>query len=158
MEEDNSYSLKKRLDKLTNFDIIRKIKLLELFQYNFFGFILVTFFGYILDRFIFKKTFEYLQKKHNNKQHKSRVDFFILFIITMLETFLIIVVLFYLRKVLLLIPPIGNKINKNFKTLTTFENVISVTLSFLLVQISTGYTNKISLIMNYEKDFLENHK
>ena len=35
----------KRLHKLTDFDSIRKLKILEIFQYNFFGFILVTIFA-----------------------------------------------------------------------------------------------------------------
>ena len=146
-----SYSFNKRLKQLTTFDSIRRLKLLELFQYNFFGFVLVMITAYILNKVIFDKTFYYLEKKVDIKENKTRKNFIILCITSILETFLIIVVLFYLRKILLLVPPIGQRLNKEFKTLTTFENVISITLSFLLITLLRGYKDKISLILNYEE-------
>jgi len=148
-----SYSFNKRLKQLTTFDSIRRLKLLELFQYNFFGFILVLISAYILNNLVFNKTFDYL-KKNNIKENKTKKNFLILCTISMIETFLIIVVLFYLRKILLLVPPVGHRLNKDFKTLTTFENVIGITLSFLLIQLLRGYRRKLSLILNYE-EYLE---
>ena len=47
-----SHQVEKRLKQLTAFDSIRKLKILEMFQYNFAGFILVTILAYVQQVFI----------------------------------------------------------------------------------------------------------
>ena len=152
----DSYNFHKRLEQLITFDHIRQLKLLEIFQYNFCGFILVLISGYILNKLFFYKTFDYLKKKYDIKTNKTKRNFVILATASMIETFLIIVVLFYLRKILLLVPPVGHMFNKDFKTLTTFESMINVTLTFLLIQLLSGYTDKLLLLLKY-KFHLGNH-
>ena len=146
--------IQKRVRKLTNFDSIRKLKILEMFQYNFVGFILVTILAYFSNQYFFKQTYNSLLEKHktNNIKDKSYIGFFILCTITMLETFLIIVMLFYMRKVLLVVPSISSYLNKKFKALTTLDSVIQITLSFLFIQFLSGYRGKMSLILDYEFD------
>lgn len=145
--------VKNRFRKLTDFDNIRKLKLLEIFQYNFFGFILVTIFAYFMNKHFFKKTYNYFLNKQKNKVNSYSV-FTLLCVTTMLETFTIIISLFYIRKILLLLPSIGVKINKNFIPLSTIDTVVNITLSFLFIQFLSGYRGKMSLILDYE---FENH-
>ena len=58
-----SHQVEKRLKQLTAFDSIRKLKILEMFQYNFAGFILVTILAYVFNKFLFEKTSDYFLKK-----------------------------------------------------------------------------------------------
>lgn len=139
----------KRLHKLTNFDSIRKLKILEIFQYNFFGFILVTIFAYFMNNRFFKKTYIYFLDKRNNKDN-PHFGFIILCAAAMLETFIIIITLFYMRKILLLMPSISANINNDFVPLGTFNDVFGITLSFLFIQFLSGYRGKMSLILDYE--------
>lgn len=139
----------KRLHKLTDFDSIRKLKILEIFQYNFFGFILVTIFAHFMNKQFFNKTYTYFLDKRNNKDN-YHLGFITLCAAVMLETFIIIMTLFYIRKILLLMPSISANINKDFVPLTEFNNIVSITLSFLFIQFLSGYRGKMSLILDYE--------
>ena len=139
-----SYDVHKRFNQLIALDSIRLLKILEIFQYNFAGFILVTIMAYIYNKFLFEKTSDYFTRKHKTGKNKdnSGLGFIILCFVTMFETFLILIALFYMRKILLLLPPIGPRINKNFKGLTTLGSVLHLTLSFLFLEFSSGYRKK----------------
>tara|TARA_A100001011_G_scaffold188224_1_gene196827 strand:- start:1870 stop:2331 length:462 start_codon:yes stop_codon:yes gene_type:complete len=147
-----SYDTQSRIKKLTAFDMIRKLKILEMFQYNFIGFIIVTILAFIFDKFFFKKTFNYLIEKHKTGKEKDKtfIGFLILCTITMMETFLILIILFYMRKLLLLFPPIGPYMDKSFTGLTTVNSVVHLTLSFLFLEFVSGYRAKTELILEYE--------
>jgi hypothetical protein len=49
-----------------------------------------------------------------------------------------------------LMPSISANINKDFVPLTEFNNIVSITLSFLFIQFLSGYRGKMSLILDYE--------
>uniref|UniRef100_A0A6C0KYU5 Uncharacterized protein n=1 Tax=viral metagenome TaxID=1070528 RepID=A0A6C0KYU5_9ZZZZ len=149
-----SYDTQNRIEKLTAFDRIRKLKILEMFQYNFIGFIIVTILAFVFDKFFFQKTFNYFIEKHKTgkEQDKSYFGFLILCTITMMETFLILIILFYMRKLLLLFPPIGTYMDKSFTGLTTVDSVVHLTLSFLFLEFVSGYKAKTELILEYEFD------
>ena len=151
-----SKHLNKRFNQLIIFDSIRKLKLLEMFQYNFFGFIIVATVAYISDKFFFEKTYNYFIKKHktNNETDKSVLGFLILCSVTMLETFLVLLILFYMRKILLVIPSFGTHMNRKFRGFTTIDSVVNLTLGFLFIQFVSGYRSKTRLILEYE--FQEN--
>jgi len=146
------HNIEERLKKLTVFDSIRKLKILEMFQYNFVGFVIVAILAYVFNKFLFNKTYDYFLKKHKTEKEKDKtvVGFLILCTITMLETFLILIILFYIRKILLLFPPIGPRINKKFTGLTTLDSVIHLTLTFLFLEFVSGYRAKTALILDYE--------
>lgn len=148
------YDIQKRIKQVIAFDDIRKLKILEMFQYNFIGFIIVTILGYVFNKFLFKKTLDYFTMKHktNNVTDKTYSGFFTLCAVTLIETFVILVILFYIRKILLIFPPIGERINKKFVGLTTVNDVIGLTMYFLFLEFVSGYREKTSLILNYEFD------
>lgn len=143
-----------RINKLLSFDAIRKLKILELFQYNFIGFFIVLSISYFLEKLYFSKTYKHFYDKHksskNKKLDKSKKSFLILLLVVMIETFFILVIFFYIRKVILLFPPVGIYMNKNFKGLTTFENVVHLTVCYLFLEFIPGYRKKTELILNYE--------
>ena len=150
----SSYDTQNRISKLTSFDKIRKLKILEMFQYNFIGFVIVTILAYVFDKVIFKNTFNYFIDKHKTGKEKDKTlsGFLVLCTITMMETFLILIILFYMRKLLLLFPPIGPYMDKSFTGLTTLDSVVHLTLSFLFLEFVSGYRAKTELILNYEFD------
>lgn len=43
------------IQKLIAFDTIRKLKILEIFQYNFIGFVLITILAYFSNKYFFPK-------------------------------------------------------------------------------------------------------
>lgn len=141
-----------RIQKLIAFDTIRKLKILEIFQYNFIGFVLITILAYFSNKYLFQKTYHHLLNKHktNKNKDKSYLGFVILCTITMLESFLILIMLFYIRKVLLIIPSLSSKINKKFKPYTTFDSVVQTAIIFLFIQFLSGYRGKMALILDYE--------
>ena len=71
----------------------------------------------------------------------------------MLESFLILVILFYIRKILLIIPSLSPKISKKFKPYTTFNSLIQPAITFLFIQFLSGYRGKMTLIMNLKNTF-----
>lgn len=146
-----SQHIQKRFNQLIIFDSIRKLKILEMFQYNFFGFILVTVLAYISNKFVFDKTSKYFIKKHktNNETDKSVMGFLILCTVTMIETFLVLIILFYMRKILLLFPSYSTRINKKFIGFTTIHSVVNLTLGFLFLEFISGYREKTKLILEY---------
>tara|TARA_Y100000992_G_C21264523_1_gene493199 strand:- start:1280 stop:1738 length:459 start_codon:yes stop_codon:yes gene_type:complete len=150
-----SYNFNKRLKQLLRFDDIRKLKMIEFFQYNFIGYIIVIAVGYILNKYFFKNTLNFFMNVYDDHTEQTTLGFILLSLIIILETFIVIVTTFYLRKILLLFPSIPMYINKNFKPLTTFDTVISITLSYLFLQVLSGYRKKIEIILDYE--FLQHY-
>ena len=139
-----------RFNKLTNFDSIRKLKILEIFQYNFLGFVLVTIFAYIMNKYLFNKTYNYFLENHKSNV-KSHTGFIILCVTTILETFAIIITLFYMRKILLLVPSIPTYINKKFMPFSTIDPIVHITLTFMFMEFLSGYRGKMPLILDYEQ-------
>ena len=72
--------IEKRIQKLITFDTIRKLKILEIFQYNCIGFVLITVLAYFSNKYFFQKTYRHLLDKHktNKKKDTSYLGFIIL--------------------------------------------------------------------------------
>lgn len=144
--------IENRIQKLIAFDTIRKLKIIEIFQYNCIGFVLITILAYFSNKYFFQKTYRHLLDKHktNKNKDKSYLGFVVLCMITMLETFIILISLFYIRRILLIIPSLSSKINKKFKPYTTFDSVVQTAIIFLFIQFLSGYRGKMDLILDYE--------
>jgi hypothetical protein len=144
--------IEKRIQKLITFDTIRKLKILEIFQYNCIGFVLITVLAYFSNKYFFQKTYRHLLDKHktNKKKDTSYLGFIILCMIVMLESFLILIILFYIRIILLIIPSLSSKINKKFKPYTTFNSIVRIAIIFFFIQFLSGYRGKMDLILDYE--------
>lgn len=141
-----------RIQKLITFDTTRKLKILEIFQYNCIGFGLITFLAYFSNKYLFQKTYRHFLDNHKTNKNKdtSYLGFVILCMTTMLESFLILIALFYIRRTLLIIPSLSSKINKKFKPYTTFDSVVQTAITFLFIQFLSGYKGKLDLILDYE--------
>ena len=96
--------------KLLDFDIIRKLKFIEIFQYSTLGIILVLYIGKFSEKYIFSNSLDYLiemniielnhDSSNKNKYHLKKTDIYsklLFFLISSFEAFFFIILLFYLK-------------------------------------------------------------
>ena len=102
------YNFNKRLQQLVSFDKIRMLKLLEILQYSIIVLTLSIIFS-----IIYRYAFSFFDFTSDN--------FLLLVSSLIIQTSIIIVCLFYIRKIALLIPSISHIIYSKFISYTTFE-------------------------------------
>tara|TARA_B110000467_G_C18262521_1_gene447182 strand:+ start:320 stop:745 length:426 start_codon:yes stop_codon:yes gene_type:complete len=136
-----NFKFNKRLNQLLSFDEIRKLKLLEMFQYTVIYFVLVIIISYVLNNFYFKD--------NKKKRPKTTANFIRLSALIILETFLIIVIIFYIRKVALLVPSIGTIYHKNFVPHTTLDYLLHIAVVYVFLELLPGYKYKFEHLLEY---------
>ena len=103
-----------KLDKLFAFDNIRIFKIIEMIEYSFIFLLLIVILMLFLNKYYFKyfnlKTEQYEDDTTNFKIIKSFFNVF-------KDVVLIVIGLFYLRKIALLFPSIPHLMNPDFMTL-----------------------------------------
>lgn len=140
--------VKSRLEKLISFDVIRRLKILEIFQYTLLSLTLVIIVGFFLEKHIFTKTLDHVKQRGlliSRKEAFMRITLYVL-----LETFAILIGLFYLRKLILIIPSIGTILSKDFIPLTTFDHTFHIALVYLFLECLPSYREKIKMLIDYE--------
>lgn len=135
------YNFYNRLHKLITLDKIRIYKIIEIFQYSFIFLLLLVTLQFILNKFYFHKYKYDLEIDH--KDDKS-YNIFKLFMIVFRDTFLIIIILFYLKKVALLFPSIPNLMDNTFREHTTIEYSIHIALVVVFIEFLPEYKKKIN--------------
>ena len=111
------------LNKLFTMDKIRIFKIVEMFQFAIIFYFLTLFITDFLNDYIFTHTVEEIDKMSKIK--------LLLNILTHL--FILVVLLFYIRKVALAIPSLSSYICPAFKPYTTIEYVIHIITVFLFL-------------------------
>ena len=135
------YNFKERFMQLITLDSIRLCKIAEIFQYSFIFLILLCIFMYLVNKF-------YFTTQYNIKDKIDKVDSKIkkklkIFTIVFLETFVIIIVFFYIRKIALLFPSIPNLIYPKFNPLTTLDYSIHIALVVVFIEMVPKYIENI---------------
>lgn len=135
------YDFKKRFMQLITLDAIRLCKIAEIFQYSFIFLILLCIFMYLVNKFYFNKNYNIKDKidKADSKIKKKLKIFTIVF----LETFVIIIAFFYIRKVALLFPSIPNLIYPKFNPLTTLDYSIHIALVVVFIEMVPKYIENV---------------
>jgi hypothetical protein len=110
--------------KLFKLDKIRMLKIVEMFQYAIIFYFLTLFITDILNDYVFTKTEEEIKK-----MKKIKLLFNVLF-----HLFILVIILFYIRKIALIIPSISTYIYPGFKPHTTIEYIIHVITVFLFLE------------------------
>ena len=125
-----------RWKKLVAFDEIRQFKLLEIIQYCFIFFILSLIVSMIMNKTYYKYVANQRKKRENKLHHKISLKEGIILIFTILVEILILTIsIFYIRKIVLLVPSIGGFYSNKFKPLTTMNFVISIPLIFVFLEL-----------------------
>jgi len=122
-----------RLNQLISFDKIRLGKFIEFFQYSF----IFTFMAAYTAHF----TNEYLL--FNSSEDDSL--FKIIFILS-IELAILTIIVFYLRKITLLIPSIASFLFNHFEPYTTLELTIWTVLVFVFIGNIDKLNNKLAII------------
>lgn len=135
------YNFKERFMQLITLDSIRLCKIAEIFQYSFIFLILLCIFMYLVNKF-------YFTTQYNIKDKIDKVDSKIkkklkIFTIVFLETFVIIIAFFYIRKIALLFPSIPNLIYPKFNPLTTLDYSIHIALVVVFIEMVPKYIENV---------------
>ena len=141
------YNFQERLSKLTTFDIIRVCKIFEMFQYSTLFFIMIVILVYILNNYYYK--YFKINEEIKNIKQKNKENFILLMLYLIIDTFVIILGLFYARKIVLLFPSLPNFYYPTFQPHTTIHFTINVALVFLLLNLLPEYKDKINELKLY---------
>ena len=150
--------------KLFKFDTIKKLRFIEIFQYSTIGIMMALLFGRITEYYIFSNNINYLLqlnvlKKNNDKIYLNREDNIIinsyfsinynrllLYIIISLESFLFIIMIYYLKKILKLIPSIATIYNNKFIPYLTFDLSLNIAFGLILIHRIPSFQSKITAL------------
>jgi len=136
------------MDKIKEIFVIDKIRILKIFemlQYSIIFYFLTLIVVDFLNDYIFIK----------NKDDIEKMSHIKLILTTLLELFIIVIGLFYIRKIALAIPSIPSLIYPKFKSHTTIEYVIHIITVFLFLETLKNLSTKIERIR--EIDFFKNN-
>ena len=159
-----------RWSKLITIDKIRLLKYLEIFQYTFIFTILT-----IIVSLIWDTVNRYLNKDNpnkdnpnkdnpnkdnpnkdnpNNPNNSKKIDIISLFkttLILIIQTFLIILLVFYIRKIGLLVPSIASLIEPKFRPHTTVEYSINIAVYIIIIELIPEYKHLVEDILTFLK-------
>jgi len=133
------YNFYKRLQQIFTIDIIRLCKIAEMFQYSLIFLILIIIVFYLLNKFYYHKSSEKKEEEKETKPKTLMQHFASLFI----DTFVIIIIFFYIRKIALIVPSIPSLLYPKFKGLTTLDYIIHIALVVVLIEFLPQYKEKI---------------
>ena len=130
----------KRVLQLISTDSIRKYKIIEIVQYSFLFFIL----SFIVATLLNKTYYSEISKldKILESDVKSIGSFLKLLLLTFFETTFLTVLVFYMRKLVLIIPSYGSLKDKKFISLTTLDYVIEFTLLYAFIEMLPEYRRR----------------
>ena len=110
----------KRFQQIISYDEIRIGKLLEILQFSFIFTVLAVIGAYITDKYLL---FNFYGNEH----------IFHIFLTLSIELAFLTIVVFYLRKITLLVPSLAAMLFTNFKSYTTIELGMWMILVFVLI-------------------------
>ena len=138
-----NYSFDKQFQKLISFDKIRIGKILEIFQYSLISYVFVIITVTLLNKFIFTETKKEIEEQ-STKQLIIRLFF---------ELFFLIIVLFYLRKIIMLFPSLPALYISGFQEQTVMDYVLHTALVFFFLEIITNIKFKMEVLHDRLKEF-----
>lgn len=132
-----AYSFNKRFLQLTSMDNIRKFKIIEMIQYSFIFFVLSFIIATILNKTYYKdiNQLDIVLEKNTGITWK----FIQLLLLVFFETLFLTILVFYMRKLVLLIPSYGSYKDKQFIPFTTISYVADFTLLFAFIEMLPEY-------------------
>ena len=142
-------------DHLFAFDKIRICKIFEFLQYSFVGtFITMTFITII--SLVKKRNKDLLKILDYNYENNLIINYILFTTKISIKVFFCVLMIFYIRKIILLFPSIPSMIVKDFKPLTTLDYTIKVCTIFIVLQLFYGLKDDFSIY--YEVLYNEKQK
>jgi len=142
--------ISKRYKGLVKFDSIRILKLLEMFQLSVILVILSIIVAFTWNQVV------YLLKLDITKDDKaiSNTTFIKDIIKLIIQTFIIILITFYIRKIGLVIPSIASIINPKFKSNTTLSYILPIAIIAIIINLLPSLNDLLGRIAKYQQQFL----
>ena len=138
----------KNLKDLFRFDSIRKLKILEMCQFCFIGFILGYINGNLINQYLL---FDFEKGDYVNKEYPRLVGNLNpkLWIHLLWDMFIIIISTYYLKKISMIFPFILSHLNKNYKSGLKEENIVGFTIGvgFIYLRVLDNFNSRISLLL-----------
>lgn len=134
--------IEKRIQQLISFDNVRQGKFMEFIQFS----LIFTFLAIIS---------AYLINKHLLFSLSDDDSFFKTLIIISLELAFLTIVIFYLRKITLIIPSIATFFFSNFKPYTTIDMGMWMILVFVFIGSIDKLNDKVLLLKKKLDDYMQ---
>lgn len=118
-------------------DNIRKYKIIEMIQYTFFFFVLSLVVATILNKTYYeriRRLDEEMEKRKTTIWEIGKLTLLVFF-----ETMFLTILVFYMRKLVLLVPSYGAMKNNKFIPFTTISYVCDFTLLFAFIEMLPEY-------------------
>jgi len=118
-------------------DNIRKYKIIEMIQYTFFFFVLSLVVATILNKTYYERVRrldEEMEKRKTTIWEIGKLTLLVFF-----ETMFLTILVFYMRKLVLLVPSYGAMKNNKFIPFTTISYVCDFTLLFAFIEMLPEY-------------------
>lgn len=118
-------------------DNIRKYKIIEMIQYTFFFFVLSLVVATILNKTYYERV-----RRLDEKMEKRKTTIWEIGKLTLLvffETMFLTILVFYMRKLVLLVPSYGAMKSNKFIPFTTISYVCDFTLLFAFIEMLPEY-------------------
>jgi len=127
----------KLLDKLFSVDKIRRLKILEMFQYTAISVVLTIIVSYCINKFYytFNDIIGHKQRKDMHTQEPDAGGLTISIIRLIFEIFVIVIAYFYIRKLVLAFPSFAGMLYSKFRPNTTNEYTLHVALIMVLIEL-----------------------
>tara|TARA_B100000941_G_scaffold38077_1_gene22594 strand:- start:966 stop:1406 length:441 start_codon:yes stop_codon:yes gene_type:complete len=131
------YTFHGRFMQLITMDNIRKYKIIEMIQYTFFFFVLSLVVATILNKTYYERV-----RRLDEKMEKRKTTIWEIGKLTLLvffETMFLTILVFYMRKLVLLVPSYGAMKSNKFIPFTTISYVCDFTLLFAFIEMLPEY-------------------
>ena len=142
-----TYNYNDRINKLTSLDDIRLLKFFEMIQYSIIYFVLIILLAHVINKYYFSN----VDVEDMKKEEKNILNFIKIVSLTIFETILIVILVFYIRKVALIIPSYASLFNNKFTPHTTMEYIMHVALTYVLLELLPKFKSKFDIIYDYIK-------
>lgn len=126
-----------RLDKLFSVDKIRRLKILEMFQYTAISVVLTILTSYCINKLYYEFN-HMIGHKHRKNMHSREPDnggMTVTIIRLIIELFIIVIAYFYIRKIVLAFPSFAGMLYPKFRPNTTNEYTLHVALIMVLIEL-----------------------
>lgn len=140
----SKYSFQKRWQSLISFDEIRKYKLIEIIEYTILFFVVNMVVSNILNNLYFDRVNVEERKQKISNNNPFEILNFILTLI--LETVIITIIIFYMRKIVLLVPSYGSIKSDVFEPNTALEYTVHIALVFVFLEMIPTFKEQYTIL------------
>jgi hypothetical protein len=137
------YDFQKRWKSLITFDKIRQYKLIEIIQYSVIFFILNICVSHVLNHYYF----DHIETREPDDIKTMTIwEKMKMLVIIIIETIVVTLCIFYMRKVALLVPPYGVFSDNHFEPFTALAYTAHIAQVFAFIEMLPVFKTQFALL------------